>query len=91
MQIPSYALVFCTFEWRVSKYFFKSGFRHFFPIIFIVMENLGDGGKGDFLCWPGESVPGTNILADIASKHPVVKFIFHRVWNQQILQLDGKI
>jgi hypothetical protein len=36
-------------------------------------------------------VPGTNILAYITTKHPVLKFIPHFAGNYFLLQLNGEV
>lgn len=41
--------------------------------------------------WFRKPVPWANILANVAAKHPVLKFSLHLVRYNFILQFDGKI
>ena len=38
----------------------------------------------------GKTIPGTNVLADVATKHPIVHFAFEFI-RDGLAQFDGKV
>src|SRR6266487_1929179 len=90
-QISLYALELYTFQWGVVKYFFKRFFCYGFPFFCSEIKYFRDWCKCNFRCWFTETIPGTYILANITTKHPVLKFILHFIWYQHVLKLDGEI
>ena len=47
--------------------------------------------KAGFFIGLTETVPGANVLANIAAKHPVVKLVLHITRYQLVFQFNGKI
>lgn len=66
-------------------------FCQFLPLARGKIQYFGQRSKSGFGGGFAETVPGTNILAYITAKKPVVKPVFHFPGQQHIFQLNGKI
>jgi len=75
----------------MPEYFLKSFFRKLFPVGGPEIQDGRDGGEGRLFGGPGETVPGTYVLAGVTAEQPIVKPAFHLIGDQRLFQLDGKI
>src|ERR1700754_3798105 len=91
IQIPFYPFKLSSFKRRILKNAPEGFFSQLFPIISRKIQYLRYRRKACFFSGFRETVPGTNILANITTKHPVIKLPLHSIWYQGIFKLYSKI
>src|SRR5690349_7971728 len=75
----------------MPEYLFKAFFRQLLPFRGSEVQNFRNWRERCFFCGLAETVPWTNILAGVASKHPVVELSFLAAGYHHFFQLDRKI
>ena len=90
LQVPFNAGILAAFKWRISKNFFKRFFRQVLPVSRRQIQYFRYGFESRFPGGFTEPVPGTNILADVASVN-VVSHSWAQVFRDCALQFDREI
>jgi hypothetical protein len=62
-----------------------------YPIGRLKIQYFRQRGEGFFLRRAGKTIPGANLLARIASEHPVPELLLHVIGDQLFLQFYRKI
>src|SRR5262245_7751670 len=74
---------------RMAEELAESLFGQLLPVRRTEVQYRRDRFERDLRRSLAEPVPGTHVLAGVAAEHPVPKFSFHRIGDQQLLQFDG--